>query len=82
MDYLVYVAHDAENLQFFLWYRDYVKRFHEWQTQQQNISSPAMDPFLLDSSESLAREKSNQQVDISLQYPLPSNCISLQDDLT
>lgn len=27
MDYLIYVAKDAENLQFFLWYRDYCTRF-------------------------------------------------------
>lgn len=27
MNYLVYIEHSAENLQFFLWYKDYVKRF-------------------------------------------------------
>ena len=27
MDFLVYIEHDAENLQFYLWYRDYVNRF-------------------------------------------------------
>lgn len=27
MNYLIYVEHAAENLQFFLWYKDYVKRF-------------------------------------------------------
>ncbi len=27
MNYLVYIEHAAENLQFFLWYRDYIKRF-------------------------------------------------------
>ncbi|PNY26248.1 Regulator of G protein signaling superfamily [Tolypocladium capitatum] len=27
MNYLVYVEHSAENLQFWLWYKDYVKRF-------------------------------------------------------
>ncbi|PHH74361.1 hypothetical protein CDD80_3122 [Ophiocordyceps camponoti-rufipedis] len=27
MNYLIYVEHAAENLQFWLWYRDYVKRF-------------------------------------------------------
>ena len=27
MNYLVYIEHAAENLQFYLWYRDYVKRF-------------------------------------------------------
>ena len=27
MNYLIYIEHAAENLQFFLWYRDYVSRF-------------------------------------------------------
>lgn len=29
MNYLIYIEHSAENLQFFLWYRDYVKRFFD-----------------------------------------------------
>ncbi|KAI0870785.1 hypothetical protein GGS24DRAFT_91794 [Hypoxylon argillaceum] len=29
MNYLIYIEHAAENLQFFLWCRDYTKRFHE-----------------------------------------------------
>jgi hypothetical protein len=29
MNYLIYIEHAAENLQFFLWYRDYAKRFHD-----------------------------------------------------
>ncbi|KAI1261650.1 hypothetical protein F5Y18DRAFT_196410 [Xylariaceae sp. FL1019] len=28
MNYLIYIEHSAENLQFFLWFRDYEKRFH------------------------------------------------------
>ena len=27
MNFLIYIEHSAENLQFYLWYRDYVKRF-------------------------------------------------------
>ena len=27
MNYLIYIEHAAENLQFFLWHRDYAKRF-------------------------------------------------------
>lgn len=27
MNYLIYIEHSAENLQFFLWHKDYVKRF-------------------------------------------------------
>ncbi|KAI1077490.1 hypothetical protein F5B20DRAFT_592810 [Whalleya microplaca] len=32
MNYLLYIEHSAENLQFFLWYRDYVRRFNEAST--------------------------------------------------
>ncbi|KAH8661910.1 hypothetical protein BX600DRAFT_498527 [Xylariales sp. PMI_506] len=32
MNYLIYIEHSAENLQFFLWHRDYVKRFNEAKT--------------------------------------------------
>ncbi|KAJ4298704.1 hypothetical protein N0V88_003736 [Collariella sp. IMI 366227] len=32
MKYLIYVEHSAENLQFFLWYRDYEKRFRDAKT--------------------------------------------------
>jgi len=29
MNYLIYIEHSAENLQFFLWFRDYQKRFSD-----------------------------------------------------
>ena len=29
MNYLIYIEHAAENLQFFLWFRDYSKRFSD-----------------------------------------------------
>lgn len=32
MNYLIYVERSAENLQFFLWYREYIKRFEEAKT--------------------------------------------------
>ncbi|KAF7548092.1 hypothetical protein G7Z17_g7294 [Cylindrodendrum hubeiense] len=32
MTYLIYVEHAAENLQFYLWYKDYEKRFNEADT--------------------------------------------------
>lgn len=32
MSYLIYVEHAAENLQFYLWYKDYEKRFHDADT--------------------------------------------------
>lgn len=47
MNYLIYIEHSAENLQFFLWYRSYVSRFEgadtidlvlapEWTQEMQN----------------------------------------------
>jgi hypothetical protein len=39
MDYLVYVEHTAENLQFFLWFKDYTRRFNELPESQKVLSS-------------------------------------------
>ena len=39
MDYLVYVAHDAETLQFYLWLKDYTKRFNALRKEEQALSS-------------------------------------------
>lgn len=38
MDFLQYIEHDAENLQFYLWYRDYVKRFFALPEHEQRLS--------------------------------------------
>lgn len=38
MDFLVYIEHDAENLQFYLWYKDYVKRFFQLPESEQALS--------------------------------------------
>ncbi|OTA56824.1 hypothetical protein K449DRAFT_375187 [Hypoxylon sp. EC38] len=38
MNYLFYIEHAAENLQFFLWYCDYVKRFNEADTSDTRFS--------------------------------------------
>ncbi|KAF1814972.1 hypothetical protein P152DRAFT_240440 [Eremomyces bilateralis CBS 781.70] len=43
MDYLIYVAHDAENLQFYLWLRDYTKKFERLKLQDQSLS-PEWEP--------------------------------------
>lgn len=53
MNYLVYIEHSAENLQFYLWYRDYLKRFNElpsneralapeWSAEQAEIDAQAV----------------------------------------
>ncbi|KAH8687866.1 regulator of G protein-like protein [Tricladium varicosporioides] len=40
MDYLIYVEHNAENLQFFLWYKDYCKRFDTLSEKDKALSPP------------------------------------------
>ncbi len=38
MNYLKYIEHSAENLQFFLWLRDYIKRFNDLPESEQSLS--------------------------------------------
>lgn len=38
MNYLKYVEHSAENLQFYLWYRDYVERFDKLPSPEKALS--------------------------------------------
>ena len=38
MDYLVYVAHDAESLQFYLWLTDYTTRFEALPDAEKSLS--------------------------------------------
>jgi hypothetical protein len=38
MDYLVYVEHNAENLQFYLWFKDYVARFEALSPSEKALS--------------------------------------------
>lgn len=38
MDYLVYIEHNAENLQFYLWYQDYVQRWNALPANQRALS--------------------------------------------
>lgn len=40
MDYLVYVSHDAENLQFWLWLQAYTKKFYSAPPSEQALSPP------------------------------------------
>ena len=40
MGYLLYVSHDAENLQFFLWLQDYTQRFQAAPRSEQALSPP------------------------------------------
>lgn len=38
MGYLLYVSHDAENLQFYLWFQDYARRFAATSRTEQALS--------------------------------------------
>jgi hypothetical protein len=38
MDFLKYIEYDPENLQFFLWYKDYVKRFFQMPEHEQKLA--------------------------------------------
>ena len=38
MNYLVYIEHAAENLQFFLWYKDYTKRFANLPEREKSLA--------------------------------------------
>lgn len=38
MNYLIYIEYAAENLQFFLWHRDYVKRFAELRPNERALA--------------------------------------------
>ena len=40
MGYLLYVAHDAENLQFYIWLQEYTKRFDKSPSAEQALSPP------------------------------------------
>ncbi|KAL3422693.1 hypothetical protein PVAG01_06849 [Phlyctema vagabunda] len=40
MDYLIYVEHSAENLQFYLWYREYERRFEALPESEKALSPP------------------------------------------
>jgi hypothetical protein len=44
MDYLVYKEHCAENLQFYLWFKDYEKRFNALPDRQRNLSPEWIEP--------------------------------------
>lgn len=38
MDFLKYIEHSAENLQFYLWFKDYIKRFEDLPANERALS--------------------------------------------
>jgi hypothetical protein len=75
MDYLVYVAFDAENLQFFLWYRDYMKRFNALPEDVKALS-PEVHPSLVGDEASSDNLEIIQTNDTAAKSPLPLTCTS------
>jgi hypothetical protein len=65
MDYLVYIAHDAENLQFYLWLKDYTKRFAELKQEEQVLSPEwkmdSNNPIVED--EPISHKKNKSEID-------------------
>ncbi|KAK5661040.1 hypothetical protein OQA88_12419 [Cercophora sp. LCS_1] len=86
MDYLVYVEHNAECLQFFLWYYDYIQRWSNLLPRQKALS-PVWDPekshepasrFITYSHRRARSQKMNKIITImemesSSSLPLPEN---------
>jgi hypothetical protein len=61
LDYLVYVEYNAENLQFYLWYRDYVRRFDAL-PEKEKVLSPEWIPEVTDLPDlSNAQEKAEKK---------------------
>src|SRR5258707_13279181 len=65
MDYLVYVSHDAENLQFYLWLQDYTKRYSQLKKEEQTLSpewKTDINPFV-DDSETINHKNNKSEID-------------------
>ncbi len=59
MDYLVYIELNAENLQFYLWYQDYVRRFNAL-SETEKALSPEWKPESKDTPPNLTKEKDSK----------------------
>jgi hypothetical protein len=70
MDYLVYVEYNAENLQFFLWYKDYTKRFNALSDNEKALSKPWIPdtkevPDLTKDAEKSEKKKSKRETNVA-----------------
>ncbi|KAL1304723.1 hypothetical protein AAFC00_003670 [Neodothiora populina] len=62
MNYMKYIEHDAENLQFFLWYRDYCQRFERLPASEQ-VLSPAWTSSQADADAQAVQATRSKKVD-------------------
>lgn len=65
MDFLVYIEHDAENLQFYLWYRDYIKRWSELPEREQKLAPEWTTEQAQQARNDIMAEKSQNKVNNS-----------------
>jgi len=61
MNYLKYIEHSAENLQFFLWYRSYVDRFSQLR-ESEKVLSPEWTVAQAEAEAAAAMQKGRKQV--------------------
>ena len=64
MDYLVYIEFSAENLQFYLWFKDYVRRF-ETLPEKEKALSPEFIPET-DDIPDLTKDPENQKTNVGI----------------
>jgi hypothetical protein len=84
MDYLVYVEHDAENLQFYLWLQDYTKRFEEDLKPEEQKLSPEWSPEKFQTQGPDKHEFPGEKADASIHevitFPDPDDVASRAGD--
>ena len=64
MNYLKYIEHDAENLQFYLWARAYIKKFNELSDRERSLS-PEWNPSQNDIDNLAGQSNANRQMKVS-----------------
>ncbi|WYZ45613.1 hypothetical protein EsH8_VIII_000929 [Colletotrichum jinshuiense] len=62
MNYLIYIEHAAENLQFFLWHRDYQKRFLEAKTSDVSLAPEWTQAMETEVLQRMFKEKSQRML--------------------
>ncbi|GKT95270.1 regulator of G protein signaling superfamily [Colletotrichum tofieldiae] len=60
MNYLIYIEHAAENLQFFLWHQDYRKRFGETKTSDMSLAPEWTEAMETEVLQRMFKEKSQR----------------------
>ncbi|KAK1982753.1 hypothetical protein LZ30DRAFT_589887 [Colletotrichum cereale] len=60
MNYLIYIEHAAENLQFFLWHRDYQNRFREAKTSDMALAPEWTEAMETEVLQRMSKEKSQR----------------------